>query len=234
MVGRQADHISLPRRKAVLARKRSGRLLDVGCGAGDFLHAMDRIGDWEVQGIEPGEIPAAKARQLYGLDVQVGQLEEVDIPDASFDVVTMWHVLEHVTHPRLTLQAVARVLRPDGILILACPVVDCWEARLFGPNWSGFDVPRHLYTFSRKTLRRLLVECGFSSQEVPGVVAGFNSLRISTAFWLNQHLPKVAHKRLFRAAAINLLVGLLYPIARLKGSSHGPSVATFYATKYGS
>jgi SAM-dependent methyltransferase len=218
------------RREAVLARKQSGRLLDVGCGAGDFMNAMSMVGGWEVQGIEPGPAAAAQARRSYGLDVRVGQLGQVDIPDASFDVVTMWHVLEHVPHPRATLHEVARILRPDGLLVLACPIVDSWEARFFRHFWSGYDVPRHLYTFSRKTLGRLLKECGLGCEQVYGVVAGFNSLRISTAFWFNERLPRIGRVRIARAMTINLAASLLYILARLQEPSRGSSVGVFYAT----
>jgi SAM-dependent methyltransferase len=190
---------------------------------------MSQVPGWQVQGLDPSLPAATFARQTHGLDVMVGQLTEVDIPDASFDVVTMWHVLEHMPHPRTTLQEVARILRPGGLLVLTCPIVDSWEARTFGPCWSGYDVPRHLYTFSRKTLGRLFDECGWHYQEVHGVAAGLNSLRISVAFWLNEHLPRIMNVRLARAAGVNLAAALLYPIVWLHGPSRGPGVATFRA-----
>jgi SAM-dependent methyltransferase len=218
------------RRRAVLARKRSGRLLDVGCGTGDFLNAMKQKSGWDTVGLEPSSAAATQARQIYGLDIQVGQLDEVEIPEASFDVITLWHVLEHTPHPRQALIELGRILKPDGVLVLACPIVDSWEANFFGACWAGYDAPRHFYTFSRQTLSRLLGECGFDCEELTGVVLGFNSLRISVAFWLNERIPPLTHVRLWRGMAINLIAGLLYLVWRWKGSSRSPGVATFCAT----
>ncbi len=223
--------IGLRRRcQAVLARKCRGRLLDIGCGAGDFLYAMNQIAGWQTQGLEISPMAASRARSIYGLDVLVGQLGEVDIPARSFDVVTLWHVLEHLPHPRATLHEVKRILRPDGVIILACPMVDSWEAHFFGIYWAGYDVPRHFYTFSRRTLGRLLNDNGLSCEEIYSVVAGFNSLRISTAFWVNEKFPLLTRAGILHTAMINLVAALLYPVVRLHGPGRGPGVATFYAT----
>jgi SAM-dependent methyltransferase len=190
---------------------------------------MREMGDWDVQGIEPSSHAVLRARQRYGLDVRVGQLDELHFPANAFDVVTMWHVLEHLPQPRAVLQEVARILRPDGVLVLVCPIADSWEAEHFGPFWSGYDVPRHLYTFSRETLGKLLLECGMHCQEISGVIEGFNSLRISTTFWLNEKMPQKIQNESLVALTVNFAAGLLYLLVKLD-KARGSGVAAFYAT----
>jgi 2-polyprenyl-3-methyl-5-hydroxy-6-metoxy-1,4-benzoquinol methylase len=124
-------------------RPQHGRLLDVGCATGSFLHAMKQRG-WQVQGVEPITHAAAQAQHLFGLEVFVGLLEEAAYPDATFDVVTLWDVLEHVADARTTLQEASRILKPGGLLVCSVPNPASVEARLFGSYWVGWERPRHL------------------------------------------------------------------------------------------
>jgi SAM-dependent methyltransferase len=137
-----------------------GRLLDVGCGDGRFLAAMAARG-WRVEGIETESAAAALARHRTGGTVHESPLEETDLPDAAFDMVSLLHVLEHVPDPRATLKAVRRVLAPGGTLLLALPNVLCLEATLFRSDWYPLDLPRHYWGFTPHTLVRLVEECGF-------------------------------------------------------------------------
>lgn len=138
-----------------------GRLLDVGCGTGVFLDAMRQRG-WEAQGVEPSSAAAGMARQRFGLDVYNGELTEARFPDASFDAVTLWYVIEHVPDPNAVLAEVARVLRPGGILVMSAPNLDAADRFLFGPRWIGWDPPRHLNVFSARALERLMARHGLS------------------------------------------------------------------------
>ncbi len=140
-----------------------GRLLDIGCGSGAFLQTFrqQRPG-WEVQGIEPDAHAAALVRQQQ-LAVQECRLEDADLQPASWDAVTMWNVLEHLPDPQAMVQRVRQLLRPGGLLYLAVPLCDSWDARLFGRYWQGWDLPRHFVLFSRATLWRLLAQTGFVS-----------------------------------------------------------------------
>ena len=137
-----------------------GRVLDIGCGTGEFLAALKKRG-WECVGIEPSELAACYAREQFGLDVHSGRLEDVALPEASFDVITLWTVVEHLHDPMIVLKLVSRLLRSDGLLVLSIPDPGSLDARWFGPSWVGFDTPRHLSLFSPKSLGLLLAQSGF-------------------------------------------------------------------------
>ena len=138
-----------------------GRVLDIGCGSGGYLAFLAELG-WRCSGVETGAKSRAYAQTVLGLDVHEGPLEACRFPDATFDVVTLWHVVEHLPDPAGTLREIGRILKPDGCLLLRTPNVQSWEAALFRGNWYGLDPPRHLYLFSPATLERLLGQCGFA------------------------------------------------------------------------
>jgi 2-polyprenyl-3-methyl-5-hydroxy-6-metoxy-1,4-benzoquinol methylase len=137
--------------------KPGGRLLDVGCGSGLYLHAFQRLG-WEACGVEISAPVAEQARQTLGLRIFTGVLEEARFPDGHFDVVTLLHVLEHLPDPVGTLREVSRILKPEGIVVLAVPNFRSAGALIFRSYWFPLDVPRHLYHFSAHTLWNLLTK----------------------------------------------------------------------------
>lgn len=137
----------------------AGRLLDVGCGKGRFLASARQAG-WDVVGVEFAEQLAAEARDHYGLDVKLGDFLEAPL-EGPFDVVTMWHVLEHLPRPA---DAVARsrdLLRPAGRLVVSVPNIESLQAKLSGSNWFHLDLPRHLFHFTPRSLHRLVERHGF-------------------------------------------------------------------------
>lgn len=138
-------------------------VLDIGCGTGLFLREARERG-WTVEGIELSRSAVAYARERFGLPVRQGALDEIALPDAAFDVITMWHVLEHLPDPLAALRQAARALRPGGLLLLAVPNIGSLEARLFGRRWYSLDAPRHLYHFSPETLRALLERAGLHEE----------------------------------------------------------------------
>jgi SAM-dependent methyltransferase len=145
--------------------KSEPRILDIGCGTGLFLHLAKQAG-MRVRGIEPGESAVAYARATYGLDVQCGALEDADLSDAAFDVVTMWNVLEHLPDPVAALRQVARVLTPGGLVLVGVPNIQSVEARVFGRRWYSLDAPRHLYHFAPETLTAAFAIAGLTPERI--------------------------------------------------------------------
>lgn len=135
------------------------RLLDVGAGNGRFLVKARDIG-WEVAGVEPDPEALAAARR-GGLDARKGGIECFDDESASFDVVTMSHVIEHVHDPRRVLKRAFALLRPGGCLYLDTPNIDSYGHKKFGRHWRGLEPPRHLVLFNWESLEWLLSEIGF-------------------------------------------------------------------------
>lgn len=137
------------------------RAFELGCAAGAYLAQLQNKG-WNVSGVEPGDAPVRSA-QANGLDVQQGTLDNISPNAKSFDFAASWMVIEHVPHPRQTLQQLHRILKPEGTLAISVPNAGCWEPKFFGANWDAWDLPRHLHHFSPRSIRRLLSECGFTN-----------------------------------------------------------------------
>jgi 2-polyprenyl-3-methyl-5-hydroxy-6-metoxy-1,4-benzoquinol methylase len=137
-----------------------GRLLDVGCGDGAFLHRMQQRG-WEVAGVDFDAAAVAAARQRYGLELFAGDLHDAHFPAENFDAVTLNHVIEHLYNPLETLQEIRRVLRPRGLLVLVTPNPDSFGHQQYGADWFGLDPPRHLHLFRPANLQALLERTGF-------------------------------------------------------------------------
>jgi SAM-dependent methyltransferase len=137
------------------------RILDVGCGTGLFLKFARDAGH-EVQGIEISESAVRYGQQVYGIPIEQGTLENSDLPADAFDIVTMWHVLEHTRDPIAALSIVERVLKPGGMLLFGVPNIASLEARVFGRRWFSLDAPRHLGHFSPETARRAIEAAGLT------------------------------------------------------------------------
>lgn len=136
------------------------RLLDVGCASGYFLAAARRRG-FDVEGVEVSEWAAGEAMRRFGVSVTVGQIGDIPGPHPRFDVVTMWHSLEHTRDPVTTLATAHRLLRDGGILAIELPNYRSVDARGYGPLWSGWSVPYHFWHFSPASLSALVRRCGF-------------------------------------------------------------------------
>ncbi len=137
-------------------------MLELGPGAGDELAEHARRG-WEVWGVEPDPAAAhaiAARAEMPAERMKIVAAEDAHLPRRGFDRVVMSHVIEHLHDPRGVLAQVRDSMRDDGELILRFPNFDSLERRLFGPWWSGLDVPRHLQHFTVPTLVRLLGACG--------------------------------------------------------------------------
>ena len=138
---------------------RRGKLLEVGCGNGEFLFLMRKAG-WEVQGVEPDPVAAKLAEELFAVPVIAGTLAGASLRDESFDAVTLCHVIEHVYDPIALLRECARVLKPKGKLVVLTPNVESRGHQVFQDSWRELDPPRHVYLFSLETLRRVADRSG--------------------------------------------------------------------------
>ena len=147
-------------------------LLDIGCATGEYLAWLREIG-WKATGIEMDAGAAAYARENFGLDVVTGTAEEaiLSFPGESFDVVTMWHVLEHLANPRAVLEQVRRVLKPAGRLHIEVPNFQSFWAQCLGENWFTLEYPYHFSHFTEQTLTRILSVTGFEVRKLHGRAA---------------------------------------------------------------
>jgi SAM-dependent methyltransferase len=141
-----------------------GRLLDVGTAAGSFIHVAAQRG-WQVSGCEPNTWLCDWGRKAYGVEIQSGTLFDQHYPNQVFKVVTVWDVLEHDSDPLALARECHRILEPGGILVVNCPDIGSWIARLMGRRWPML-VSTHLYYFTRQTLAELLQRAGFVVTEM--------------------------------------------------------------------
>jgi 2-polyprenyl-3-methyl-5-hydroxy-6-metoxy-1,4-benzoquinol methylase len=138
---------------------RPGKVFDVGCGAGISLDSFQALG-WETSGIDIS-LEAVEVARSKGHTISLGDLCTAGLPEASFDVVLMSHVLEHMPSPRLALSAIRRMLRLGGYLIIEVPNLATFWTLIFRQRSWNWDLPRHFYHFTAETLRRLLDTAGF-------------------------------------------------------------------------
>jgi 2-polyprenyl-3-methyl-5-hydroxy-6-metoxy-1,4-benzoquinol methylase len=137
-----------------------GRLLEVGCGAGEHLATMARDG-WSVRGIDfdPDAVAAARSR---GLDVMLGDLRDQTLAAGSFDAVVMAQVIEHVYDPPGLFGECARLLAPGGRLVCITPNADALGHRIYGRDWRGLEPPRHLAIYTARALRLACARAGLA------------------------------------------------------------------------
>ena len=138
----------------------AGRVLDVGCGSGQFLARLSASG-LSCDGTELSKETGRRASEVAGIRLHVGTLEPDTYPPGSFDLISIWHVLEHLPDPDHVLGLCARWIDERGALLVAVPNIDSWQARLFGGSWFHLDPPRHLFHFNRASLVAALGKAGF-------------------------------------------------------------------------
>ncbi len=157
----------LRRRRANKIRQfvSSGRVLDIGCGRGHILYHLRRRG-WTVYGVELSADAASHARDVLGLDVSIEGFHPDRFADESFDVIIMWHVLEHLPDLRAVLAGCRRMLRPGGLLVVSVPNFESWQAKLTRYHWFHLDLPRHYWHFAESWLVDRLNKDGFRVREV--------------------------------------------------------------------
>jgi len=142
----------------IFASKPTGSILDYGCGTGEFLHYMQER-KWTVSGLEPTEVARQKASELLRQPISKSASE---IGEQKFNVITLWHVLEHIHDLNETIRELKNLLTEDGTIFIAVPNHESFDAKKYRAHWAGYDVPRHLSHFSKKTMKQLLSNHGLT------------------------------------------------------------------------
>ncbi len=150
----------LQRKKRLEKFIKNGSILDIGCGRGLFLSIMKK-GGWNVSGVEFSKETAQNISRIYGLNIKSGKPSEWGFSDASFDIVTMNHVLEHLANPAEMICECRRLLKKNGLFICAVPNSESLQASVGKEHWFHLDIPYHIYHFSEQGLIRLLKNNSF-------------------------------------------------------------------------
>lgn len=166
--------------------KEPGRLLDIGCGVGDFLHYAEQNG-WQCTGAEPSEDAASIAKKRIKAEIILPKdLEK--LPDESFDVITMWHVLEHVSDLQWQVNQLNRLLKKGGRLVIALPNFRSYDAQYYKDKWAAYDVPRHLNHFSQDSIAKIF--------NINGLIQNQTQKLVWDAFYISFMSEKYRQKSL--------------------------------------
>jgi len=171
---------------------KGGNILDVGCGYGDFLLKMKKMG-MHVYGIEPGNYDV-NFSQKHGLDIKKGTLSEIKWQDDFFDVVTLNHSFEHIPNSRETVKELYRIVKSGGYIIVAVPNVDSLMRKIFCTSWLHWDVPRHLYHYFPNILKKLFIDEGFISLRERHLYSGY-----AFSLSLENTINYIRHKKIVLA-----------------------------------
>jgi len=149
--------------------KKKGRILDFGCACGFFME-LARGNGWEPYGLDISSYASDYGKNILGLNISTGFLEEARFQERFFDAVTLWDILEHLSNPREGLEEVNRILKNKGYIFITVPNMDSWIRKLMGKRWFGFNkIDEHLFYFSPRTMRLLLEKTGFECLKIEKV-----------------------------------------------------------------
>lgn len=155
-----ARYFTLHSKYKIVKRYTTGNsILDIGCGTGEFLNFCQKKG-LKCSGVEPTDKARNYAVLTYGLDIKADFLNDIE-STSRFDCITLWHVLEHIHRLDETLLKLTMLLNPDGVLIVALPNNSSYDANYYGKYWAGYDLPRHLFHFTKSSLETLAVKHNF-------------------------------------------------------------------------
>ena len=153
-----ARKIMLNKKFRFIKKINSGKtILDIGCGTGYFLNYMQKKG-YQTLGLEVSEEARTFGKQNFGLTILPPDHLLNDKIDRQYNVITLWHVLEHIYDPKFYLQKISKILDDDGVLILALPNPDSFDAHFYQNYWAGYDVPRHIWHFTPQTIAKFISE----------------------------------------------------------------------------
>lgn len=177
------------------------KILDIGSGTGEFLKASELLGYIGI-GIEPSKIARKKARKNYNLniskDTSLNQFET-----SEFDVITMWHVLEHVTDLNNTIKGLHKIIKKDGKLIIGVPNHNSYDAKFYGKYWAAWDVPIHLWHFTKKSMEEIMKKHNFKLVNTKSMI--FDSFYVS----LLSEEYKNGSKRFIKGLIVGLISNII-------------------------
>ncbi len=183
----------IKRKRFIKEFKVMGKLLDIGCGTGKFLREMSRDETWDIVGIEPNQFAFDTAKNIPNINIYQGRFREISFQKESFDVITLWNVLEHLEQPIEDLRYAYDILKNNGLIVFTIPNYSSIERVIFNRYWSGWDLPRHLYIFPRRLIKKILADIGFQILAERCIASSYHSLGHSLDFWLkgwvNKYLP---------------------------------------------
>jgi 2-polyprenyl-3-methyl-5-hydroxy-6-metoxy-1,4-benzoquinol methylase len=190
-----------------------GHILDIGAGTGAFAHAMQEKA-WKVTGLEPDAVTRDKAFEIHQLHLQ-STAAIFDLPENEFEVITMWHVLEHVHALKPYLKQCFKSLKDNGRLIIAVPNYTSFDARYYKKYWAAYDLPRHLYHFSPKSMTILLNEMQFEIVSI-------------RPMWYDSFYVSLLSEKYKQSGKLGMLlagvIGVLSNLVALKDTSKGSSI----------
>ncbi len=217
------------KRNKIENHKSKGKLLDIGCGTGEFLNEMQNNG-WEVEGIEQDPQAAAFAKNEYRLKISTDEISEKYYLEKSFDVITFWHVLEHLYNPMKILKIARELLKDDGLILIAVPNVTSFDAQFYQNEWVALDSPRHLHHFIPESLQRLCSTVGLEIPEFQQMTLdAFYNCMMSERMIITQHPIKryLLPLYLFRAFVVALITIIKSSRKRTQNYRQGSSILYF-------
>jgi SAM-dependent methyltransferase len=151
--------------KLIKSYHTQGNLMDLGCGLGYFLNGAIKDNTFNSTGVDISQDAIDYVKNKFGYNV-LNENKLAQLPSESFDIITQWHVLEHVHYLNERMQELHRLLAPNGTMFIAVPNSNSWDAKYYKEYWDGYDVPRHLYHFNQKSFGLLMQKHGFTVKRI--------------------------------------------------------------------
>jgi 2-polyprenyl-3-methyl-5-hydroxy-6-metoxy-1,4-benzoquinol methylase len=188
---------------------KSGELLDLGCGLGYFLNGVITDGTFSATGVDVSDEALAYVKKKFNI-IGFDETYLDKFEPNMFDVITLWHVLEHVYDLKARLKQLKRILKPNGTMFIAVPNSASWDAKHYKKYWDGYDVPRHIHHFSRESFVKLFEENGFKIEKIKGMLFDAPYISMRSEFHQNNSFA-------FIRGAIK---GVISTISALKTGQH--------------
>ncbi|MDR2125748.1 MAG: class I SAM-dependent methyltransferase [Prevotellaceae bacterium] len=196
------------------SKKRTGKILDIGCGTGYFLNAARRKG-WETFGIQKNERANKMAVEYFKLFVKQ-ESHIYKFRKSSFDIITLWHVLERIEDLDEIMEKIYDLLLPDGIAVIALPNCNSYDAKHYRTYWAGYDIPRHLWHFTPETIELLIKKFNFN--------IAYKKPMLLDAFYVSLLSERYKKVNIFSAFVKAMFIGAVSTVKALHNKDKGSSM----------